>query len=69
MLSSMFGKVGRNSCRLNQDAGKGDFLEGLTIVLPKGYQSMVTQAWVGVVVDALAEFAPDIKRMLGKKDR
>ena len=33
-------------------------------VLPKGYQSMVTQAWVGVVVDALAEFAPDIKRKL-----
>jgi hypothetical protein len=27
---------------------------------------MVTQAWVGVVVDALAEFAPDIKRMLKK---
>jgi hypothetical protein len=36
------------------------------IVLPKGYQSVVTQAWVGVVVDALAEFAPDIKRMLHK---
>jgi hypothetical protein len=35
-------------------------------VLPKGYQSMVTQAWVGVVIDALAEFAPDIKRMLHK---
>jgi hypothetical protein len=35
-------------------------------VLPKGYQSVVTQAWVGVVVDALAEFAPDIKRMLSK---
>ncbi len=35
-------------------------------VLPKGYQSMVTQAWVGVVVDALAEFAPDIKRMLNR---
>jgi hypothetical protein len=35
-------------------------------VLPKGYQSVVTQAWVGVVVDALAEFAPDIKRMLNK---
>ena len=34
--------------------------------LTKGYQSMVTQAWVGVVVDALAEFAPDIKRMLHK---
>jgi hypothetical protein len=35
-------------------------------VLPKGYQSVVTQAWVGVVVDALAEFAPDIKHMLHK---
>jgi hypothetical protein len=35
-------------------------------VLTKGYQSMVTQAWVGVVVDALAEFAPDIKRKFQK---
>ena len=35
-------------------------------VLPKGYQSVVTQAWVGVVVDALAEFAPDIKRKFYK---
>ena len=35
-------------------------------VLPKGYQSVLTQAWVGVVVDALAEFAPDIKRMIHK---
>jgi hypothetical protein len=35
-------------------------------VLTKGYQSVLTQAWVGVVVDALAEFAPDIKRMLHK---
>ena len=35
-------------------------------VLPKGYQSVVTQAWVGVVVDVLAEFAPDIKRMFHK---
>ena len=35
-------------------------------VLTKGYQSMVTQAWVGVVVDALAEFAPDIKRIFHK---
>ncbi len=35
-------------------------------VLTRGYQSMTTQAWVGVVVDALAEFAPDIKRMLHK---
>jgi hypothetical protein len=35
-------------------------------VLTRGYQSMVTQAWVGVAVDALAEFAPDIKRMFHK---
>jgi hypothetical protein len=35
-------------------------------VLTKGYQNMVTQAWVGVVIDGLAEFAPDIKRMLHK---
>jgi hypothetical protein len=35
-------------------------------VVTKGYQSVITQAWVGVVVDALAEFAPDIKRMLHK---
>jgi len=35
-------------------------------VLTRGYQSVVTQAWVGIVVDALAEFAPDIKRMLKK---
>jgi hypothetical protein len=38
-----------------------------TSVLIKGYQSVVTQAWVGVIVDALAEFAPDIKRMFHKK--
>ena len=37
-----------------------------TTVLRKGYQNVVTQAWVGVVVDALAEFAPDIKRMFHK---
>jgi hypothetical protein len=36
-------------------------------VLTKGYQNVVTQAWVGVVVDALAEFAPDIKQMLHRK--
>jgi hypothetical protein len=36
-------------------------------VLTKGYQSVATQAWVGVLVDALAEFAPDIKQMLHRK--
>jgi hypothetical protein len=35
--------------------------------LTKGYQSVATQAWVGVLVDALAEFAPDIKQMLHRK--
>lgn len=36
-------------------------------VLTQGYQSAVTQAWLGVVIDALAEFGPDITRMLHKK--
>jgi hypothetical protein len=36
-------------------------------VLTKGYQSVATQAWVGVLVDALAEFAPDIKQKLHRK--
>jgi hypothetical protein len=36
-------------------------------VLTKGYQSVGTQAWVGVVVDTLAEFAPDIKQRLQRK--
>lgn len=53
----------------------GAFAAGVTVaswepdnpsVLTRGYQSMVTQAWVGVVVNALAEYAPDIKRMLRK---
>jgi hypothetical protein len=35
-------------------------------VLTKGYQSVVTQAWVGVVIDGIAEFAPDMQRMLHK---
>jgi hypothetical protein len=35
-------------------------------VLIKGYQSAATQAWVGVVSNLLAEFAPDVKRMLRK---
>ena len=37
-------------------------------VLTKGYQNVVTQAWVGVVVDSLAEFAPDIKRKFRKNN-
>jgi hypothetical protein len=27
----------------------------------KGYQNVITQAWVGVVIDSIGEFAPDIK--------
>jgi hypothetical protein len=30
----------------------------------KGYQSVITQAWVGVVINDLGEFAPDIKKKL-----
>lgn len=37
----------------------------------KAYQAAITQIFVGVGVDLLAEFAPDVKRMLGrdKKDK
>ncbi|HET7871427.1 MAG TPA: hypothetical protein VFL42_02875 [Terriglobales bacterium] len=37
----------------------------------KAYQAAITQIFVGVGVNLLAEFAPDVKRMLGrdKKDR
>lgn len=36
----------------------------------KGYQGMATQAWVGVVCNLLAEFSPDLRRVLHrKKDR
>ena len=38
-------------------------------VLTKGYQSVVTQAWIGVVIDALAEFTPDVKRLLHKDEK
>jgi hypothetical protein len=40
---------------------------GYNSVVTRGYQNIVTQAWVGVVVDGLAEFAPDIKKMLHRK--
>ena len=30
----------------------------------KGYQSVITQAWVGVVINSLGEFAPDVKKWL-----
>jgi hypothetical protein len=32
----------------------------------KAYQAAITQIFVGVGVDMLAEFAPDVKRMLGR---
>lgn len=32
----------------------------------KGYQGMATQAWVGVLCNLLAEFAPDFKRAIHK---
>ena len=38
-------------------------------VLTKGYQSVVTQVWLGVVIDAVAEFAPDVKRMLHRREK
>ncbi len=36
-------------------------------VVVKGYQSAITQAWVGVVVNSIGEFAPDIKRRFRRK--
>jgi hypothetical protein len=30
----------------------------------KGYQSVITQAWVGVITNSIGEFAPDIKKKL-----
>jgi hypothetical protein len=30
----------------------------------KGYQSVITQAWVGVVINGIGEFAPDVKKKL-----
>ena len=30
----------------------------------KGYQGMATQAWVGVLINMLSEFAPDFKRAI-----
>jgi hypothetical protein len=32
----------------------------------KGYQSVITQAWVGVVIDTIGEFAPDIRKKLNR---
>ncbi len=32
----------------------------------KGYQSVITQSWVGVISNTIGEFAPDIKKKLTK---
>jgi hypothetical protein len=32
----------------------------------KGYQSVITQAWVGVITNSIGEFAPDLKKKLRK---
>jgi hypothetical protein len=39
-----------------------------TIVV-KGYQSVFTQAWVGVLVNEIGEFAPDVKNKLRRKNK
>lgn len=40
---------------------------GNPTVTVKGYQSAITQAWVGVLVNGIGEFAPDIKKKLTKR--
>jgi hypothetical protein len=32
----------------------------------KGYQSVITQAWVGVIINSIGEFMPDVKKKLGR---
>jgi hypothetical protein len=32
----------------------------------KGYQSAITQSWVGVITNSIGEFAPDVKKKLGR---
>jgi len=39
---------------------------GNPTITVKGYQSVITQAWVGVVIDDIGEFAPDIKKKLSR---
>jgi hypothetical protein len=34
--------------------------------LVKGYQSAITQAWVGSLINVLGEFAPEITRKIKK---
>ena len=33
----------------------------------KGYQSVITQAWVGVIINSIGEFAPDVIKKLKKQ--
>ena len=33
----------------------------------KGYQSVITQAWVGVITNSIGEFAPDVLKKIKKK--
>jgi hypothetical protein len=37
-----------------------------TTVTVKGYQSVITQAWVGVISNSIGEFAPDLKKKFKK---
>ncbi len=39
---------------------------GNPTITVKGYQSAITQAWVGVLTNAIGEFAPDVKKKLTK---
>jgi len=32
----------------------------------KGYQSVITQAWVGVIINSIGEFMPDVKKKLSR---
>lgn len=32
----------------------------------KAYQSAITQAWVGVIINSIGEFAPDVKKKIGR---
>jgi len=35
----------------------------------KGYQSVITQAWVGVITNSIGEFAPDVLKKIKKKKK
>jgi hypothetical protein len=38
-------------------------------VMTKGYQNVVVQIWFGAVIDTLAEFAPDVRRMFHRNEK